>query len=99
MVSRGDLVVVDHRKERKMKQRIIFAMLAVVCIVGLAQAGINVPAGFQSEALSQDFGGGFDWLPNGDIIGMYADPNMAENSYIGIIDANGDGAPAAVAKV
>ena len=99
MVSRGDLVVVDHRKERKMKQRIIFAMLAVVCIVGLAQAGINVPAGFQSESLSQDFGGGFDWLPNGDIIGMYADPNMAENSYIGIIDANGDGAPAAVAKV
>jgi hypothetical protein len=82
-----------------MKKLIVFAALAVVCAVGLAQAAVEVPDGFQSEALNQDFGGGFDWLPNGDIIGMYADQNMLENSYIGIIDANGDGEPAALSKV
>ena len=74
-------------------------ILAIMCSVGIAQAGIDVPDGFQSIPLNQDFGGGFDWLPNGDIIGMYADQNMAENSYIGIIDGNGDGIPAAVTKV
>jgi hypothetical protein len=43
--------------------------------------------------------GGVDYLPNGDIIGMYADPQMNENAYIGIIDANGDGIPAGVQRV
>lgn len=82
-----------------MKKLVIFAIWTVMCVVGLSQAEVVAPEGFQSGALNQDFGGGFDWLPDGDIIGMYADQNMLQNSYIGIIDANGDGAPAAVAKV
>lgn len=82
-----------------MKKLSILAVCAAVCIVGLAHAEVAVPEGFQAKALNQDFGGGFDWLPDGDIIGMYADQNMAENSYIGIIDANGDGVPAGVSKV
>ncbi|MEJ2744901.1 MAG: hypothetical protein P8123_04340, partial [bacterium] len=62
--------------------------------VTIAHGAIQVPSGYEAEALGQNFMGGFDYLPNGDIIGMYADPLFAENSILGVIDANGDGIPA-----
>ncbi len=82
-----------------MKARLLFVALLSVFVIPYVSAQINVPNGFEAAALNQDFGGGFDYLPNGDIIGMYADLNMIKNSYIGIIDANGDGVPASVQKV
>ncbi|MEI6633542.1 MAG: hypothetical protein WCP22_06955 [Chlamydiota bacterium] len=75
----------------------ITAALACACTVGAA--AVTVSEGFTASALGQNFMGGFDYLPNGDLIGMYADPLFAGNSWIGIVDANGDGLPAAVEKV
>jgi sugar lactone lactonase YvrE len=64
----------------------------------MAHGAIQTPSGYEAEALDQNFAGGFDYLPNGDIIGMYVDTTGAVNSYIGVIDANGDGIPADVEK-
>ena len=80
-------------------KKLLVAALMSAFVVASAHAQINVPGGFESAALGQNFGGGFDYLPNGDIIGMYVDPNMGDPSYVGIIDANGDGDPATVNKV
>jgi hypothetical protein len=95
----GIWVEIGYGKERSMNKLMILAVCAGMYIAGLALADVNVPEGFQADALNQDFGGGLDWLPDGDIIGLYADQNMIENSYVGIIDANGDGIPASVTKI
>jgi hypothetical protein len=75
------------------------AVVAAGCAAGACAAGISVPGGFSASATGWNFMGGFDYLPNGDIIGMHADPLLAENSWIGVADANGDGIPASVEKV
>ena len=77
----------------------ITAVLAVACAAGAATAAVTVPEGFTASAFGQNFMGGVDYLPNGDLIGMYADPLFVGNSWIGIADANGDGIPAAVEEV
>lgn len=68
---------------------------ALVCAMAatMVEGAIQVPSGYEAEAMGQNFMGGFDYLPNGDIIGMYADPLFAKNSVLGIIDGNGDGLP------
>lgn len=73
---------------------------ALMCAVATTttQGAIQAPSGYEAEALGQNFMGGFDYLPNGDIIGMYADPLFAENSMLGVIDGNGDGIPAGFDK-
>ncbi|MCX6355805.1 MAG: hypothetical protein NTZ78_13015 [Candidatus Aureabacteria bacterium] len=65
----------------------------------MAQGAVQVPEGYEVKGLGQDFMGGFDCLPNGDIIGMYTDPMAAHNAYVAIIDANGDGNPGTPRKV
>jgi len=86
----------SQRKEAKMRLAIItLGIIAVACVT---HGAIQVPEGYKVVSLGQNFMGGFDYLPNGDIIGMYNDPMMAENAYIGIVDGNGDGVPAAVDK-
>jgi hypothetical protein len=75
----------------------VVAVLAVACAAG-AVAPV-VPEGFTTVALDQNFMGGFDYLPNGDIIGMYTEPLMADNAYVAVVDANGDGIPSGVSRV
>lgn len=78
----------------------VAAALAAACAAsGACAAGVAVPEGFTASAMGQNFMGGFDYLPNGDIIGMWGDPKYVDNSWIGIADANGDGIPASVEKV
>jgi hypothetical protein len=72
--------------------------LAVAC-AAIGAHGAEPLSAYANASLGQNFMGGCDYLPNGDIIGMYTDPVMAENAYIGIIDANGDGVPAGVSRV
>jgi len=81
-----------------MKTVICFAASIVALGVGAAAGEIQVPAGYQAAALGQNFMGGFDYLPDGDMIGMYTDPLAIDNAYIGIVDANGDGSPADIEK-
>lgn len=76
----------------------VTAMCAVSC-AALGADGAGPLSVYANASLGQNFMGGFDYLPNGDIIGMYTDPNMVENAYLGIIDANGDGIPAGVKRV
>lgn len=76
----------------------ITAALAMACAAGTAR-GEGPLSVYANASLGQNFAGGFDYLPNGDLIGMYSDPAMARNAYIGIIDVNGDGEPAGVKKV
>lgn len=76
----------------------ITAALAFACASSGAR-GEGPLSVYANASLGQNFMGGFDYLPDGNIIGMYTDPNMAENAYIGIIDANGDGDPVGVKKV
>ena len=84
----------SQRKEAKM--RLAFAVVGIVAVACMAHGAVQVPSGYEAIVLGQNFGGGFDYLPNGDIIGMYVDTTGAVNSYIGVIDANGDGLPAGV---
>ena len=76
----------------------VTAALAVACVAGAAR-GEGPLSVYANASLVQNFAGGFDYLPNGDLIGMYSDPTMVKNAYLGIIDANGDGDPAVVKKV
>jgi hypothetical protein len=84
------------RKEAKMRLAII--MLGIIAIACVTHGAVQLPSGYEAKVLGQNFGGGFDYLPNGDIIGMYVDTTGAIKSYIGMIDANGDGIPAGVEK-
>jgi len=79
-----------------MRTRLIAGTLVCVVAATVSHGAIQVPAGYEAGVLGQNFGGGFDYLPNGDIIGMYVDTTGAINSYIGVIDANEDGTPAGV---
>lgn len=84
----------SQRKEAKMRLAIItLGIIAVACVT---HGAIQVPTGYEAKVLGQNFSGGFDYLPNGDIIGMFVDTTGAMNSYIGVTDANGDGIPAGV---
>jgi len=82
-----------------MRTRLIAGTLVCVVAATVSHGAIQVPEGYKVVSLGQNFMGGFSYLPNGDIVGMYADPNMNENAYIGIIDANGDGFPAGVKRI
>jgi len=81
--------------EEDAMRRIFLVALALCALASsLADGEVVVPSGYSAESLAQNFMGGFDYLPNGDIIGMYTDPNMQKACTLGIIDGNGDGIPA-----
>jgi len=82
-----------------MKTTIGIAVVMVMSGVVAAHGALQVPGGYEVNGLGQNFMGGFDYLPNGDIIGMYTDPMMNHNAYVAILDANGDGIPATARKV
>lgn len=89
----------EHEREDAMRLFIcVTAVFAVAC-AAFGANGAEPLSVYANASLGQNFMGGFDYLPDGDIIGMYVDPNMVSNSYIGIIDANGDGVPAVVNRV
>ena len=81
-----------------MRRCLIGGALACVMAATMTEGAIQMPSGYEAETLGQNFAGGFDYLPNGDIIGMYVDTTGAVNSYIGVVDADDDGAPAGVEK-
>ena len=66
-------------------------LFIVLFVPGVSLAQVNVSSGFQAEVLSQNAGGGFDYLVDGDILALTSDfsgPALVR------FDANGDGAPA-----
>jgi hypothetical protein len=81
-----------------MKKMISLCSAAIALASAVSLAAVKVEEGYEATSIDQDFGGGFDYLPNGDIIGMYVDRLGSENAFVGIIDANGDGSPAGVDK-
>ena len=81
----------SQRKEAKMRLAIMLGIIAVACV---ASGAVQVPEGYKASAINQNCGGGIDYLPDGDIIGMYMDLAYTANSYIVRVDANADGSPA-----
>ncbi|MDD5557003.1 MAG: hypothetical protein PHN82_07115 [bacterium] len=77
-----------------MRRALIAAMLAAGICIPAAAAGDGDVFVHAAVSLGRNLMGGFDYLPDGDILGVYSDPLFASNARVVLIDANGDGVPA-----
>ena len=76
------------------KARMLFLLLTALTVAE-SPAQIQVPMGYTVESINANCGGGIDYLPGGDILGIYQDLGYPTTGYLVEVDANGDGVPSA----
>ncbi len=74
-----------------------FTVLSLFVLFSLSTSAFAITAvpqdGYRASAIPASFGGGFDFLPNGDLVGLSTSPDFLSLRLM-LIDGNGDHVPA-----